>query len=74
VKQIISDQCLGLSAGAIDQAAMFADLHLDSLDTVEICIALEYEFGIEVPDEIWEPVKTVQQAIDVVAAALKRQR
>lgn len=43
------------------------DLGADSLDTVEICMGLEDEFGIEIPDERWEPVQTVGDAIALVA-------
>jgi acyl carrier protein len=65
VKHIIADM-LGKQTDEIDPAATFESLGADSLDTVEICIELEDEFGIEIPDEEWEKVKTVQQAVDLV--------
>ncbi|KAF8499969.1 acyl carrier protein-like protein [Gautieria morchelliformis] len=43
------------------------DLGLDSLDTVEVLMAVEEEFGIEIPDEEADKIRTVQQAIDYIA-------
>ncbi|KAF8591940.1 acyl carrier protein [Ramaria rubella] len=43
------------------------DLGLDSLDTVEVLMAVEEEFGIEIPDEEADEIRTVQQAIDYIS-------
>jgi acyl carrier protein len=64
VKQIIMDQ-LGVSADQVTpQASFIDDLGADSLDTVELVMALEEEFDIEIPDEDAEKMKTVQDALD----------
>ncbi|MBN1503425.1 MAG: acyl carrier protein [Candidatus Eisenbacteria bacterium] len=64
VKQIIMDQ-LGVSADQVtSQASFIDDLGADSLDTVELVMALEEEFDIEIPDEDAEKMKTVQDALD----------
>ena len=53
-------------------SAFVEDLGADSLDTVELVMALEDEFECEIPDEEAEKIRTVQQAIDYVAAHLKK--
>lgn len=64
VKQIIMDQ-LGVSAEQVTSSASFIDdLGADSLDTVELVMALEEEFDIEIPDEDAEKLRTVQDALD----------
>jgi acyl carrier protein len=66
VKKIVADQ-LGVSEAEIKTASSFVDdLGADSLDTVELVMALEEEFGTEIPDEDAEKITTVQQAIDYV--------
>ena len=66
VKSIIVDQ-LGVSEGEVTSAASFVDdLGADSLDTIELVMAFEEAFGIEIPDEDAEKIKTVQDAIDYI--------
>jgi len=63
VKKIIVDQ-LGVDEAEVTPEAKFIDdLGADSLDTVELVMALEEEFGIEIPDEDAEKISTVQDAI-----------
>ncbi|MGH7494071.1 MAG: acyl carrier protein [bacterium] len=63
VKQIIVDQ-LGVDAGEVTAEASFVeDLGADSLDTVELVMAFEEEFDIEIPDEEAEKLQTVGQAM-----------
>ena len=69
VKKIIVDQ-LGADAAAVKPEASFIEyLGADSLDTVELVMALEEEFDIEIPDEEAEKITTVQSAIDYVTKA-----
>jgi acyl carrier protein len=64
VRQIIMDQ-LGVSAEQVTPDASFIDdLGADSLDTVELVMALEEEFDIEIPDEDAEKLRTVRDALD----------
>ena len=64
VKKIVAEQ-LGVEEDKIkNESAFVEDLGADSLDTVELVMALEDEFDIEIPDEQAEKIKTVQQAID----------
>jgi acyl carrier protein len=66
VKKIIAEQ-LGLEEEDVTQEASFVeDLGADSLDTVELVMAFEEEFGIEIPDEDAEKILTVQNAIDYI--------
>jgi len=68
VKKIIGEQ-LGVEEDEVTPEASFVeDLGADSLDTVELVMALEEEFGTEIPDEDAEKITTVQQAIDYVQA------
>ncbi len=63
VKKIIIDQ-LGVDEAEVTSEAKFIDdLGADSLDTVELVMALEEEFGIEIPDEDAEKIATVQDAV-----------
>ena len=64
VKKIIAEQ-LGVEESQVTSEKSFvADLGADSLDTVDLVMALEDEFGIEIPDEDAEKITTVQNAID----------
>ena len=66
VKKIIVEQ-LGVKEEDVKPEASFVeDLGADSLDTVELVMALEEEFDIEIPDEEAEKITTVQSAIDYV--------
>ena len=68
VKKIIVEQ-LGVKEEDVKPEASFVeDLGADSLDTVELVMALEEEFDIEIPDEEAEKITTVQQAIDFVTS------
>ena len=72
VKKIISEQ-LGVPEADVKPEASFVnDLGADSLDTVELVMALEEEFETEIPDEEAEKITTVQQAIDYVGGHLKK--
>lgn len=68
VKKIVTEQ-LGVAEAEVKNEASFVDdLGADSLDTVELVMALEEEFETEIPDEEAEKITTVQQAIDYVNA------
>ena len=70
-KKIFAEQ-LGANEANVKNASSFVDdLGADSLDTVELVMALEEEFGCEIPDEDAEKITTVQQAIDYVNANVK---
>ena len=66
VKQIISEQ-LGVDEAEVTPSASFVDdLGADSLDTVELVMAFEEAFGIEIPDEDAEKIATVKDAIEYI--------
>lgn len=66
VKKIVVEQ-LGVDANQVTEDANFVnDLGADSLDTVELVMALEEEFGCEIPDEAAEKIVTVKQAIEYI--------
>jgi len=68
VKKIVVEQ-LGVKEEEVtNQASFVEDLGADSLDTVELVMALEEEFECEIPDEEAEKITTVQQAVDYVNA------
>jgi acyl carrier protein len=70
VKKIVVEQ-LGVKEDEVNENSSFVDdLGADSLDTVELVMALEEEFDCEIPDEEAEKITTVQQAIDYVNAHL----
>ncbi len=66
--KIVADQ-LNVDEGEITPDSSFVDdLGADSLDTVELVMAFEEEFGVEIPDEDAEKIQSVQNAIDYIAA------
>jgi acyl carrier protein len=67
VKKIVVEH-LGVEEAKVTAEASFIDdLGADSLDTVELVMAFEEEFGVEIPDEAAEKIQTVQNAIDFIA-------
>jgi len=72
VKKIIVDQ-LGVEEETVTPEASFVDdLGADSLDTVELVMALEEEFGIEIPDEDAEKITRVKEAVEYIEAHSKK--
>lgn len=68
VKKIVCEQ-LGVKESDVQNSSSFVDdLDADSLDTVELVMALEEEFETEIPDEDAEKLTTVQSAIDYIVA------
>ncbi len=66
VRRIIAEQLSVEEAQVRPEASFINDLGADSLDTVELIMALEEEFGIEISDEEAEKIQTVQAAIDFI--------
>jgi acyl carrier protein len=67
IKGVVVDQ-LGVEEDDISEDASFVDdLGADSLDIVELVMALEEEFGVSIPDEQAEKIKTVGDAVDFIA-------
>ena len=68
VKKVVSSQ-LSVDAGQVSESASFTqDLGADSLDTVELVMAFEEEFGVEIPDEEAEKITTVRQVVDYIVS------
>lgn len=68
VKKVVCSQ-LSVDAGQVTESAGFTtDLGADSLDTVELVMAFEEEFGVEIPDEDAEKITTVGQAVDFIVS------
>lgn len=66
VKKIVVEH-LGVDAGkAVGNASFIDDLGADSLDTVELVMAFEEEFGVEIPDDVAEKIVTIKDAIDFI--------
>ena len=71
VKKVVAEQLSINEADIKNESAFISDLGADSLDTVELVMALEDTFGIEIPDDQQEKIQTVQDAIDFIAAHKK---
>ena len=70
VKKIICEQLDVAEKDVVSEASFVDDLGADSLDQVELIMAMEEEFDISIPDEDAEKIVTVQQAIDYIKEAL----
>jgi acyl carrier protein len=71
VKKIIKDH-LGVDEGKITEKANFIDdLGADSLDQVELVMAFEEEFGVEIPDDVAEKITTVGKAVEYISQNAK---
>ncbi|MEX0899974.1 MAG: acyl carrier protein [Gammaproteobacteria bacterium] len=70
VKKIVAEQLGAKEEDVTKDASFVDDLGADSLDTVELVMALEEEFECEIPDEEAEKITTVQQAVDYIKANL----
>ena len=69
VKKIIVDH-LGVDGAKVtDEASFIDDLGADSLDTVELVMAFEEEFEVEIPDDAAEKIQTVKDAVDFLESA-----
>ncbi|MYD46120.1 MAG: acyl carrier protein [Gammaproteobacteria bacterium] len=66
VKRLIAEQLKSELKDVTDEASLMDDLGADSLDTVELVMALEEEFETEIPDEDAERIATVKQVIDYI--------
>ena len=66
VKKIVADHLGVEEEKVVDEASFIDDLGADSLDTVELVMAFEEEFEIEIPDEEAEGIQTVKNAVDYI--------
>lgn len=71
VKKVVLEQLTVEPDEVTPQATFIEDLGADSLDMVELSMALEEEFQIEIPDEDAEKIRTVQNAVDYIDERLK---
>lgn len=71
VKKVVAEQLSINEADIKNESAFISDLGADSLDTVELVMALEDTFGIEIPDDQQEKIQTVQDAIAFIEAHKK---
>ena len=74
VKKIVIEQLGIKEEEAVNTASFVEDLGADSLDTVELVMALDDEFGIEIPDEDAEKITTIKQAIDHIQGNLETKK
>ena len=74
VRKIVAEQLDIEEADIKDGASFVDDLGADSLDTVELVMALEEEFETEIPDEEAEKITTVQEAIDYIEEHLNTEK
>ncbi len=74
VRRIIAEQLMVELDEVTDDASFIEDLGADSLDTVEMIMEIEDEFGIEIPDEDAEKIQTVGQAIEYVRQKVEAQQ
>lgn len=72
VKKIICEQLEVKEDEVVPDASLVDDLRADSLDAVELVMALEEEFEIEIPDEEAEKIQTVKDAINHISAHLEK--
>ena len=72
VKKIVAEQLGVAEADVKNESSFVNDLGADSLDTVELVMALEEEFETEIPDEFAEKITTVHQAVDYINAHAKK--
>lgn len=70
VKKIIVDHLGVEEAKVVEDASFIDDLGADSLDTVELVMAFEEEFGIEIPDDAAEKILSVKDAVDYIKSAI----
>lgn len=66
VRKVVVEQLSVDEAQVVEAASFTADLGADSLDTVELVMAFEEEFGCEIPDEDAEKIQTVKDAVDYI--------
>ncbi|MCX5774568.1 MAG: acyl carrier protein [Fusobacteria bacterium] len=71
VKEVIVEQLGVDEASVVPEASFIDDLGADSLDTVELIMAFEEEFGVEIPDEDAEKMKTVQDVLNYIETKAK---
>jgi acyl carrier protein len=72
VKKIVTEH-LSVDADKVTESSSFIDdLGADSLDTVELVMAFEEEFGVSIPDDAAEKIKTVKDVIDFIAKTEKK--
>lgn len=69
VKKIVIEQLGAESEKVVDGASFIEDLGADSLDTVELVMAFEEEFGVEIPDDAAEKIVTVGDAVSFLSKA-----